>query len=73
MVISKTSFFSKRYFSATIIARDLISSSGCREFFLEHNILLAFFLVEGGVVGNCRGVVQNAAGPFFEFFEKNAQ
>jgi len=55
MVISKTSFFSKRYFSATIIARDLISSSGCREFSPEHNVSLGFFLVEGGVAGNSRG------------------
>jgi len=35
----KPSFFSKRYFSATIIARDLITSSGCRELSPEHNVL----------------------------------
>jgi len=39
----KTFIFSKRYFSATIKARDIFSSSGCREFSPEHNILLEFF------------------------------
>jgi len=41
--IQKPTFFSKRYFSATMIARDLISSSGCREFSPEHNVSLGFF------------------------------
>jgi len=40
VVDSKTFLFSKRYFSATIIARDLISSSGCRELTPEHNVSL---------------------------------
>jgi len=39
----KPSLFSKRYFSATIIARDLIYSSGCKEMSLERIVLLGFF------------------------------
>jgi len=39
----KTNLFSKLYFSATIIARDIIFSSGCREFSPEHSKLLGFF------------------------------
>jgi len=53
-----------------MIARNLISSSGCRELSLEHNVLLGFFLVEGGVVGKYGGVVQKWRARFLSFLKK---
>jgi len=59
----KTDHFTKRI--TDLRARDLISSSECRELSLEHNVPLGFFLVEGGVAGNHGGVLQNANYRFF--------
>jgi len=72
VVNSKTFIFSKRYFSATIIASDLIFSSSCKEFSPEHHESLGFLLGEGGLRGNA-GVLCKKSTPFFEFFEKVAR
>jgi len=53
-----------------MVARDLISSSGCREFSPEHHVLLGFFLVEGRVAGKGGGVVQKWHARFLSFLKK---